>query len=73
MGTVSGFERNNAKEEEKCLRKNRKNLQQNSRVGLTLSLPLGRKQSIKLAAHTGAFTSIGADFDIATVTYQILW
>ena len=48
-------------------------LQQNSRVGLTLSLPLGRKQSIKLAAHTGAFTSIGADFDIATVTYQILW
>ena len=48
-------------------------LQKNSRVGLTLSIPLARRQSIKLAAHTGAFTSIGADFDIATVAYQILW
>lgn len=48
-------------------------LQKNSRVGLTLSIPVGRRQSIKLAAHTGAVTSIGADFDIATVAYQILW
>ena len=48
-------------------------LQKNSRIGLTLSLPVGRGKSIKLAAHTGAFTSIGADFDIATVTYQVLW
>ncbi len=48
-------------------------LQKNSRIGLTFSLPIARKQSIKLAAHSGAFTSIGADFDVATVTYQILW
>ena len=48
-------------------------LQKNSRVGLTLSLPVGRRQSIKLAAHTGAITARGADFDIATVAYQILW
>jgi len=33
----------------------------------------GRGKSIKLAAHTGAVTSIGADFDIATVAYQVLW
>ncbi len=48
-------------------------LQKNSRIGLTLSLPVGRGKSVKLAAHTGAVTSIGADFDIATVAYQILW
>ena len=48
-------------------------LQKNSRIGLTLSLPVGRGKSVKLAAHTGAFTSIGADFDIATIAYQMLW
>ena len=48
-------------------------LQKNSRIGLTLSFPVGRGKSVKLAVHTGAVTSIGADFEIATVTYQILW
>jgi len=48
-------------------------LQKNSRVGLTLSLPAGRRKSIKIAAHTGAVTSAGADFDIASVTYQVIW
>ena len=48
-------------------------LQKNSRIGLTLSLPVGQGKSVKLAAHTGAVTSIGADFDIATVAYQVLW
>jgi len=48
-------------------------LQKNSRIGLTLSLPVGRGKSVKLAVHTGAVTSIGADFDIATIAYQILW
>lgn len=48
-------------------------LQKNSRVGLTLSLPAGRGKSVKLAAHTGAITSVGADFDIATIAYQVIW
>ncbi len=48
-------------------------LQKNSRVGLTLSFAVGRGKSIKLAAHTGAITSVGADFDIATVGYQVIW
>ncbi|RLE35047.1 MAG: transporter [Acidobacteria bacterium] len=48
-------------------------LQKNSRVGLTLSFAVGRRKSIKLAAHTGAVTSIGADFDIATIAYQVIW
>jgi len=34
---------------------------------------VGRGKSVKLAAHTGAVSSIGADFDIATVAYQVLW
>ncbi len=48
-------------------------LQKNSRVGLTLSFAVGRRKSIKLAVHTGAVTSIGADFDIATIAYQVIW
>ena len=48
-------------------------LQQNSRVGLTLSIPLRERHSLKLATHTGAFTRVGADFDIATIAYQYRW
>lgn len=48
-------------------------LQRNSRVGFTYSFPLARRQSLKVAGHTGAFTEIGADFDVVSVTYQRLW
>ena len=51
----------------------KEDLQKNSRVGLTLSFPVGRGKSVKLAAHTGAVTSAGADFDIATIGYQLIW
>jgi hypothetical protein len=48
-------------------------LQSNSRIGLTLSVAVARGQSIKFAAHTGAFTSAGTDFDIASIAYQFGW
>jgi hypothetical protein len=48
-------------------------LQRNSRVGLTYSAPLTRRQSLKLAASTGAFTQIGADFDVVTLAWQFMW
>ena len=48
-------------------------LQRNSRLGFTLSLPLGGPHSLKLAAHTGAYTSAGADFDAGTIAYQYRW
>lgn len=48
-------------------------LQRSSRVGLTLSLPLGGPHSLKIAAHTGAYTSIGADFDVVSLAYQYRW
>ena len=47
--------------------------QRNSRVGATLSLPLGARQSLKLSGSTGALTTIGADFDAFVVGYQVLW
>jgi len=48
-------------------------LQSNSRVGLTLSIPIKKRHSIKLAVATGAYTRAGADFDIGTIAYQYLW
>ena len=48
-------------------------LQKNSRVGLTLAIPVTRDQSIKFAWSRGASTSIGSDFTTYTVGYQFLW
>lgn len=48
-------------------------LQKNSRVGVTLSLPITRRQSLKLNYSKGAFTTIGADFHSVAVGYQFLW
>lgn len=51
----------------------RDDVQKNSRVGISLSLPLGGAHSLKLAAHSGAYTRAGADFDLATMAYQYRW
>ena len=51
----------------------RADLQKNSRVSLTGSLPLGRRQSLKLFYARGATTSIGADFTTYSIAYQLLW
>ena len=48
-------------------------LQKNSRVGVTLSVAVARGQSLKLAAHTGAYTRAGADFDAVSIAYQVGW
>jgi len=48
-------------------------LQRNSRIGFTFSLPIVRRHSLKMAAHTGAFTQVGADFDVAMLAYQYVW
>jgi hypothetical protein len=48
-------------------------LQQNSRVGLTLALPVGRRQSVKLSWSTGAATRIGGDFNTVALAWQYLW
>ena len=51
----------------------RLDLLKNSRVSLTGSVPLGRRQSIKLFWSKGATRSLGANFTTYSVSYQILW
>jgi hypothetical protein len=48
-------------------------LQENSRAGLTLGLPVNRNNSIKLYANTGITTSIGTDFDMVGIVWQYRW
>lgn len=50
-----------------------RNLQANSRVGLTVSVPLNRRQSVKLAASTGLATRTGSDFDTLALAWQYRW
>jgi hypothetical protein len=48
-------------------------LQRNSRIGGTLSFPIGRQQSIKFSGSTGATTRIGADFRTFGAAWQLTW
>jgi hypothetical protein len=48
-------------------------LQRNSRLGATYSLPVNRKMSMKVAYSSGAVTSIGGDFRSLSVAFQYLW
>lgn len=47
--------------------------QETTRIGLTLSVPLSREQSLKLAWSDGASTRIGSDFTTWTVAWQYGW
>jgi len=47
--------------------------QANSRYGLTLSVPLWKNVSAKLAWSTGFTTRTGGDFDTFAVAVQYLW
>jgi hypothetical protein len=51
----------------------RADLQRNSRIGGTLSLPLPRQQSLKILASTGATTRAGTDFQTFAVAWQFSW
>jgi hypothetical protein len=48
-------------------------LQRNSRIGTTVSVPLTRRQSIKASYSAGAVTRIGGNFKTVSVGYQYLW
>lgn len=50
-----------------------RNLQANSRAGLTLSYPVNRKQSVKVAVSTGVATRTGSDFDTWAAAWQYRW
>lgn len=48
-------------------------LQQNSRTGLTVALPVDRHNSVKLYASTGVSTRTGSDFDAIGIAWQYRW
>jgi hypothetical protein len=48
-------------------------LQRNSRLGLTLALPVGRRSAVKVAWASGFTTRVGADFDSLGVAFQMVW
>ena len=48
-------------------------LQENWRVGATLSLPVDRSHSIKFYVSTGVATRTGGDFDAAGIVWQYRW
>ena len=47
--------------------------QKNSRIGGTISLPLTRRQSLKLSYSRGVYVNIGGDFSTFAVAWQYLW
>jgi hypothetical protein len=48
-------------------------LQRNSRLGLTLALPVGRRSAVKVSFASGFTTRVGADFDTLAVAWQTVW
>jgi hypothetical protein len=48
-------------------------LENNSRVGGTLALPVNRNNSIKLYASTGIHTSVGSNYSLVGIVWQYRW
>jgi hypothetical protein len=48
-------------------------LQENSRLGATVALPMNRRNSVKLYASTGVSTRTGSDFDAVGIAWQYRW
>ena len=48
-------------------------VQSNSRVGVTLALPVGHSSALKVSWATGFTTRIGADFDSFGIALQTVW
>ena len=47
--------------------------QQNTRLGATLSLPIARRHSLRVAFSTGARVRLGSDFNTFNVTWSYGW
>jgi len=48
-------------------------LQENTRTGITLSVPLGRQHGLAFSYATGLTTRIGAEFDSLLIAYRYMW
>ena len=47
--------------------------QRNSRIGMTFSRALDRRQAIRASVSRGAYTTVGADFTSIAVGYNYAW
>jgi hypothetical protein len=50
-----------------------RNRQENSRAGLTLAIPVGQQNSIRLAWSTGVTARFGGDLETYSMSWQYLW
>lgn len=48
-------------------------LQKNSRVGVTASVPVTKRQSLKFSYNNGAYVRFGGDFQTVSVGWQYSW
>ncbi len=48
-------------------------LQKSSRIGITASFPLTKRQSVKVAIADGAYVRFGGDYRIVSVAWQYAW
>ena len=48
-------------------------LQSNSRFGMTMSVPINRRQSVKFGLSSGVATRTGTDFDLYAAAWQYRW
>jgi len=48
-------------------------LENNLRMGVTLALPVSRRNSIKVFASTGIYTSSGTDVTLVGIAWQYRW
>jgi hypothetical protein len=48
-------------------------LQKSSRIGVTASFPLSRRQAIKLGYADGAYVRFGGDYKIGSIAWQYSW
>jgi hypothetical protein len=50
-----------------------RNRQENSRAGLTLAIPVGQQNSVKLAWSQGVSARFGGDLETYSLSWQYLW
>jgi hypothetical protein len=50
--------------------KNNRNMQENTRVGATLALPVTRNHSLKLYGSAGVYARTGSNFDLVGIAWQ---
>jgi len=52
---------------------NPQTLQENSRIGVTASVPVSKHQNLKFSYSRGAYVTIGGDFQNVSVAWQYSW